>query len=117
MSFDREYSIRLFFKEMVKTSHLMTMMEEAIGAGGYPLSGLIDALLTSGGGRLINEMINDDTGESHELRLNSAGLKLYWRLDPEHDSFEVKIGGDQAICYPRFVAAVRRLIEHNVYLR
>jgi len=91
------------------------MMEEAI-TGGYPLSGLIDDL-TSGGNRLVKKIITDTSGESHEFRLNNAGLKLYWRLSREHDLLKVSIGGDQANNYPRFVAAVRRIIECNTYLR
>lgn len=118
MSYDREYTIKLFFNEIITTSHTSTMIEEAIGAGGHPLSGLLDNFLTSRGvSILIDEIVNDDTGESHEFRLNNAGLKLYWRLDRKHDLLNVSIGGDQANNYPRFVAAVRRIIEYNGYLR
>ncbi len=116
MSYDRKFTIRWFFNEMIKTSHTTIMMEEAIVGGGYPLSGLIDSLLTSDGGCLIDKMINNDTDESHEFRLNDAGLKLYWRLDRKHGLLKVSIGGDQANNYPKFVAAVRRLIEHNIYM-
>jgi hypothetical protein len=113
----REYSIRLFFNEIIKTSHITIMMEEAISGGGYPLSGLIDTLLTNGVDRLIHKMVNDNTGDNHEMRLNNAGLKMYWRLNLEDGVFEISIGGDQIRNYPRFVAAIRRFIEHDEYLR
>lgn len=116
MSFNREYAIRMFFNEIIRTSHISIMLEEAITGGGYPLSGLVDSLLNVRHQNLVNRMVSDDTGESHEFRLNEAGLKMYWRLDRERGLLKVSIGGDQANNYPRFVAAVRRLIEHNTYL-
>lgn len=116
MGYNREYVIKLFFNEIIATSHTSIMMEEAISAGGYPLSGLLNTFLTSRGvSTLIDEMVNDDTGESHEFRLNSAGLKLYWRLDREHDLLKISIGGDQVKDYPRFVAAVRFIISFRKF--
>lgn len=116
MSCNRSNAIRAFFNEIIRLSHSLIMMEEAIAGGGYPLSGLVNNF-TSRGNRLVKEIMDDTSGEGYEFRLNNAGLKLYWRLDHEHDLLKVSIGGDQAKNYPRFVAAVRQIIECNTHLR
>lgn len=113
---DRGFELNLFFSEIVSLSHHSEMMREAIEGGGYPLSNLVNSLLNKGCS-ITRRIVSDYTGESHEFRLNNAGLKMYWRLDRESNQLRVRIGGDQARQFPRFVAAVRRIIEENQYLQ
>ena len=113
----KKYAIKQFFNEIIKLSHSVFMLREAIEGGGYPLSGLLNAILANGCTRLIDRMLTDDPHTSHEFRLNEAGLKLYWRTNLENNSLKVRIGGDQERSYPKFVAAVRRIIECNDCLR
>jgi len=115
MSYDREFALKLFFNEIVTLSHRTDMMEEGIEGGGYPLSSLVNNLLSNHS--IVNKITNDYTGESHEFRLNGAGLKMWWRLNRSLGFLKIRIGGDQARQYPFFVAAVNKLLEHQKFLR
>jgi len=115
MSYDRKFALQMFFNEIVTLSHRTDMLVEAIEGGGYPLSGLVNNLLSNRS--IVDKIVKDYTGESHEFRLNGAGFKLYWRLDRELNFLKIKVGGDQARQYPFFVAAVNRLLENQKFLR
>jgi hypothetical protein len=64
--------------------------------------------------RMARDIVTDD---SHEFRLNGAGLKLYTRgvkvgIMRREVQFNMRVGGDQASAYPEFVEwANNRLAE------
>lgn len=109
MSYDRKRVLQSLFAEMIRVSHRTEYMAEAVAGGGYSLHGLVDSLTSPYGRSLVDKIVEDKTGTSHEFRLNEAGFKLYWRLDQEHDLLTLRIGGDQMCNYPRFAAHVRLL--------
>ena len=65
----------------------------------------------------LSRIQGDYTGDSHEFRLNGAGLKMYWKVDRQSDGFKCRIGGDQAKDYSLFVAEANQLIEMYGYKR
>ena len=111
MGYDRRFALTMFFETIIALSHRVDMMREAISGGGYPLSGIANSDLSRR--RLIDRMVNTSDGDSHEVRLNEAGFKMYWRLDQEHDLLKISVGGDQANCYPFLVAKIRRLLKES----
>jgi len=111
--YDRKLVLRWLFNELIKLSHRVDMMEEAIVGGGYPLSGLVDSIINPFGRILVDNIVDSTDSNSHEFRLNGAGFKLYWRLDQRHNLLKISVGGDQAVNYPHFVAAMRQIIEQT----
>ena len=111
MSYDRRVALSTFFEEIIKLSHKTDMMREAITGSGYPLSGIANSDFSRR--RLIDRMINTTDSDSHEIRLNESGFKLYWRLDQAHNLLKISVGGDQAECYPFLAAGIRRLLKQN----
>jgi hypothetical protein len=109
--YDRKQALQLLFAEIIRLSHRTDMMAEAIAGGGYSLHGLVDSIVGPFGRNLVDKIVEDKTGESHEFRLNEAGFKLYWRLDQEHDLLKLRIGGDQASNYPCFTATIKLSIR------
>lgn len=69
----------------------------------------------------LRRIEGDYTGDSHEVRLNGAGLKMHWRVVKSDSTgertFKCHISGDQVREYPMFVAQARRLIEKYGYNR
>lgn len=62
----------------------------------------------------IGRIIGDFTGNSHEMRLNGSGLKMWWEVRrncDRGDGFKCSIGGDQAKEYPLFCHQAERLIK------
>lgn len=112
MGYDRRATLTLFFDTIITVSHRMDMMREAISGGGYPLSGIANSEFSRR--RLVDRMVNTTDGDSHEVRLNEAGFKLYWRVDQEYALLKISVGGDQANCYPCLVAAIRRLLDNGL---
>lgn len=112
MGYDRRVALTLFFDTIITVSHRMDMMREGIEGGGYPLSGITNSEFSRR--RLIDRMVNTTDGDSHEVRLNEAGFKLYWRVDQKHALLKIRIGGDQANQYPFLVASIRRLLDNGL---
>lgn len=67
--------------------------------------------------RWLARIHGDYTGDSHEFRLNGAGLKMYWLVDRNDNGFQCRIGGDQAKDYPLFVSEAEQLIKMYGYQR
>ena len=67
--------------------------------------------------RWLDRIYGDYTGNSHEFRLNGAGLKMWWSVDREGNGFRCRIGGDQAEDYAMFVAEANQLIRSYGYER
>jgi hypothetical protein len=80
---------------------------------------LIEALILRNQA-FIDKIIGDHTGDSHEYRLNGAGLKMHWevqRRNVKTPRFTCSVGGDQAEQYPEFVAKARQLIAEKGFKR
>jgi len=111
---DDEYKLRLrhFFHELIKLGNEMP------GRPGFgsPISWLLEQMCLYQD-RLLARICGDFTRDSHEWRLNNAGLKLYWRIHRSENGcrgFVCHIGGDQAKDYPGFIVAAKNLIkEYN----
>ena len=106
-----EFLLKQFFLELLQLSY------EGIRPGwGNPCSYLLERMILRQE-PFLNKIAGDYTGQSHEMRLNGAGLKMWWSVerDPtslkgEEAKFKCRIGGDQARDYPFFVERVEKLI-------
>lgn len=111
-----KYRLRNFFYELIKLGIAMP------GRPGFgsPISWLLEQMCIRQD-EFINRIAGDYTEQSHEWRLNNAGLKLYWHVRKREDNgwreFKCRIGGDQAKDYPGFVVAAEKLIKHNGFER
>ena len=100
------FLLKQFFLEMLQLSY------EGIRPGwGNPCSYLLEKLILRQE-PFLDKIMGDFTNHSQELRLNGAGLKLWWsvRRNGEKAKFTCHIGGDQAREYPFFVDRVEKLI-------
>jgi hypothetical protein len=100
------FLLKQFFLDMLNLSY------EAVRPGwGNPCSYLLERLMLRQE-PFLNKIVGDYTNSSHEMRLNGAGLKLWWTVHREgvDARFTCHIGGDQAREYPFFVDRVEKLI-------
>jgi hypothetical protein len=72
--------------------------------GGHACKGIIEDIMLCGIEQFTNRIME---GRGTEYRLNSAGLKLYIDVNKPLNRVRVRIGGDQAGDYPKFVEAVK----------
>ena len=110
-----KFTLKNFFWEMMQLSYF------DIRAGwGNPCSYLLERMMLRQD-TFLDKIIGDHTNMSHEMRLNGAGLKLWWSMEKEDDcvrrKFTCHVGGDQAREYPIFVAQVRNLIKKYKFNR
>ncbi len=105
---DLQHSIEWFFRDVLKSSIRPEFIKEQ--QFGYSCEKLLEDVLRTSVKDLATRWANDYTGDSHEYRLNNAGLKLYWRTVPKEQTIYIRIGGDQAINYPLFVDQVKRIL-------
>ena len=102
------FTIKLFFHELLELSY-----NDLRPGWGNPCSHLLESLIVRQK-PFLDKIEGDYTNDSHEFRLNNAGLKLYWHVNREtgakFDGFRCSIGGDQAKEYPFFVVQARALI-------
>jgi len=96
------FMLKLFFCELIKLGF------DHPGTIGNPVSWLIEQMCVYQD-NFIKRILGDYTGNSHESRLNNAGLKMYWKV--EGGEFKCRISGDQAKDYLFFVAAANRVIK------
>ena len=115
-----KFLLKQFFLDMLNLSY-----NEVRPGWGNPCSYLLERLMLRQE-PFLNKIMGDYTGHSHEMRLNGAGLKLWWeviRNDPDNIrpgfewAFKCRIGGDQAKEYPFFVAQVEKLIKKYQFNR
>lgn len=100
-----KFRLKLFFLELLELSY------QNIRPGwGNPCSELLKKMCVYQDSWL-NKIAGDYTNNSHEFRLNGAGLKMYWKVDKETRQFKCSISGDQAREYPFFVAAANQKIK------
>jgi hypothetical protein len=111
-----KYMLRSFFYELIK---LGIDMPGRPGFGS-PISWLLEQMCLHQD-KLIDRICGDFTRDSQEWRINTAGLKLYWRVERDHDDkwrrFQCHIGGDQVKDYVGFVVAANKLIKQYQYGR
>ena len=98
------FTLKMFFWEMLELSY-----NDLRTGWGNPCSHLLKEMCMRQD-PWLDKIEGDYTGNSHEVRLNDAGLKMHWRVDRETRQFKCHISGDQAREYPMFVAQARRLI-------
>jgi len=105
-----KWKLRMFFYELIKLGI------DLPGRPGFgsPISWLLEQMCMYQD-KLLSIIIGDFTGDSHECRLNNAGLKMYWRVDRVNDRFTCRISGDQAKDYIGFVVAGEKLIKKYNY--
>jgi hypothetical protein len=103
-----EFTIKQFFNEVLELSY-----NDLRPGWGNPCEHLLQVMCIRQQ-PFMDQIMGDYTGDSHEFRLNNAGLKMYWEVrrtnGSDFDQFKVSVGGDQAKEYPFFVVQVRALI-------
>lgn len=107
------FILKQFFLEMLNLSY------NNIRPGwGNPCSYLLERLMLRQK-PFLDKIMGDYTGHSHEMRLNGAGLKLWWTVQRKNSKtkFTCHIGGDQAKEYPFFVAQANNLIKKHGFNR
>ena len=112
-----QHTIGWFFRDVLKSSVRPEFIKEQ--QFGYSCEKLLEDVLRTSVKDLATRWANDYTGDSHEYRLNNAGLKLYWMTDRKEQTIHIRIGGDQAINYPLFVDQVKHILAGHglVYQR
>jgi len=105
------FKIKHFFFDLLELSYI-----DLKPGWGNPCSYLLERLILHQE-PFLNKITGDYTGHSHEMRLNGAGLKLYWEVRRRDGKveFKVSIGGDQAKEYRFFIVHARRLIKKYGY--
>ena len=107
-----KYQLMSFFYELIRLGI------DLPGRPGYgsPISWLLEQMCIRQE-HFLARICGDFTGDSHEWRINSAGLKFHWRVCNENDKrkFKCYISGDQARDYPGFVVAANNLINKFNY--
>ncbi len=102
-----DYKLKMFFCKLIG---LMYTFPGRPGFGN-PVSWLTEQMCMYQD-KFLKRIVGDFTGDSHECRLNNAGLKMYWSVDRSNSEFPrfiCRIGGDQAKYYPEFVEAANDL--------
>ena len=103
-----KYQLLGFFHELIK---LGIDMPGRPGFGS-PISWLLEQMCVRQE-HFINRIIGNRTQESTGWRINSAGLKMHWRVIDGR--FKVYISGDQAKDYVGFCMAAHKLIKKYGY--
>ena len=103
-----KFRLRMFFCEMIN------LMYKYPGRRGFgnPVSWLVEQMCVYQD-KFLNRITGDYSGDSHECRLNNAGLKLHWRVDRSGKDcrFVCYISGDQAKDYPDYVVHAKELMR------
>ena len=109
-----KFRLCTFFAEMIN------LMYRHPGKPGFgnPVSWLVEQMCIYQD-RFINRIMGDYSGDSHECRLNNAGLKFFWNVErgDGEPRFRCRIGGDQVREYQDFVDAANELIQRFGYSR
>jgi len=99
-------------------SLLLQLVNAAMSLGpnkyGNPVSYLLEQVFLYQDA-LLEDILNSTPIDSHELRLNGAGLKLYW--SHSKGKFRFNVGGDQRDLYPMFVEMAQKIITDRGYTR
>ena len=109
-----EFTLKNFFWELLQLSYFDTR-----DGWGNPCSYLLERMMLRQQ-VFLDKIMGDHTTMSHEMRLNGAGLKLWWSVEKNDNcvrKFTCHIGGDQAKEYPMFTAQARNLIKKYSFNR
>ena len=104
-----KWKLRRFFCELIMLSY----SHPGRPGFGNPMSWLIEQMCVYQD-KFIARIAGDYTGDSHECRLNNAGLKMYWLVEKTEQDwrvFKCSIGGDQAKDYPDLVEEANAIIK------
>jgi hypothetical protein len=107
-----KFELKLFFEELLNLA-----IEDVRRHEGRNMGFACDKLLSDIIIRhdpFLDRILNDYSEDSHEYRLNNAGLKMYWTMKKDNNGerfFLCTIGGDQAKDYDWFVNAARMLLR------
>ena len=104
-----KFRLRLFFCELIN------LMYKHPGKPGFgnPVSWLVEQMCMYQD-KFLDRIVGDFSGESHECRLNNAGLKMHWSVCRCHSKcgeFRVHISGDQVAEYADYVEAANKVIR------
>lgn len=99
------FVLKQFFYELLKLSY-----NDLRPGWGNPCSGLLEKMCLRQE-PFLKKIERDYTNMSHEMRLNTAGLKMHWKVDKDTRQFTCYIAGDQVREYPLFVVQARQLIK------
>lgn len=109
--------LKVFFLELIKLGIKYPGVN-----GEFPCPVLLEDMVINGN-NVVKRIVGDYSDESQEYRLNTAGLKLYWRLakdsvpGKEYRRFECVMGGDQLDDFHTFTFAATNLINSEGYSR
>ena len=104
------YQLKLLFYAMLKLAN-----EHRDKIYGDPCSYLLENMVLYQGSFLqAFEDTKDTCCDSHEIRLNGAGLKLLWMK--YSGRYWMDIAGDQKSLYPEFVKAATELLRARGYM-
>ena len=106
---DLKHQIEWFFRDILKSSVNARFHKE--NRFGYSCGKLLDDVLRTSVSDLAGRWANDFTGDSHEYRLNNAGLKIYWRTYPREQKIKIRLGGDQLINNPMFADKFNEILS------
>jgi hypothetical protein len=106
------FTLKMFFYRLLELSY-----NDLKPGWGNPCSHLLEVMCIRQE-PFLDKIMGDYTNHSHEFRLNSAGVKMNWRVDnKETRKFTCNITGDQAREYPLFVEQARNLIKRYQFNR
>jgi hypothetical protein len=111
---DLEFKAQRLFTKWIMLSVQTEIMREALTSGGCGLRSLLQKCMNQSVERVVKRMIGDFTRESNEWRLNDAGFKMYWRMDHDQNRLIITLGGDQAVQYPKLIAAMLREADETL---
>lgn len=80
---------------------------------GFAMSHFVVEYMLSGFDNFVNRIMGDYRNMSNEIRINGAGLKLYYRVNQKENLIYFFIGGDQVNDYPEFVSAAREILKRE----
>jgi len=109
-----EFTLKNFFWQLLELSY-----NDLKPGWGNPCSYLLERICLRQE-PFLKKIIGDFTFMSHEIRLNGAGLKLWWSVENDDRGtrkFTCHVGGDQAKEYPLFVEQANMLIKRYQFNR
>ena len=108
-----KFDLKMLFKEMIELAiEDMRAPESESARMGFGCSKLLEDMLARQD-PLLDRILNDYTNDSHEYRLNGAGLKMHWRMYKNENvrKFLCTISGDQFKDYEVLGTQLRMLIK------
>lgn len=108
-----KFGLKLFFHELIELG--VSDLREGHSRIGFSCSKLLEDMCVRQD-PFLDRIINDYSEDSHEYRINNAGLKMHWKTTKNYRGqrmFVCSIGGDQEKDYIWFVSAARMLFRKH----